>query len=234
MTGAAGKGMGRSIALTLAREGANVVVNYRTSAKSADAIAAHIEEHGGRALPFQADITQQDQCRMLVDAAIEAFEGVDICIVGPGGGWHPEAIDELDAAAALEDANCELDPLYNLMPLVLPGMYKRKWGRLIAISLMLDKPSPSFAYNAAKAARTNAVLSARDAAWPHGVTVNVVAPGPVGELATLRQAIELCEHGMKWQKRKSVTPQDVAEGVAWLCSDAADFISGCEMPFMFH
>lgn len=64
VTGAAGKGMGRSIALTLAREGAAVVVNYLTSFESAAAIVAHIEKRGGRALASQADITRRDQLSM--------------------------------------------------------------------------------------------------------------------------------------------------------------------------
>jgi len=54
VTGAAGSGMGRSIALTLAREGANVVANYLTSAESAVAVVAHIEKQGGQAVAFQA------------------------------------------------------------------------------------------------------------------------------------------------------------------------------------
>ena len=73
VTGAAGTGMGRSIALTLAREGAAVVVNYLTSADSAAAIVTHIEKQGGRALAFQADVTQQPQCKALVDASTEKF-----------------------------------------------------------------------------------------------------------------------------------------------------------------
>ena len=79
VTGAAGSGMGRSIALTLAREGASVVVNYLTSASSAADIVQHIERRGGRALALQADVTQQDGCRELVAATIEAFGQVDIC-----------------------------------------------------------------------------------------------------------------------------------------------------------
>ena len=59
--GGAGKGMGRSIAVTLAREGANVVVNYLRSSDSAAAIVSCIEEQGRRAFAFQADVTQQDQ-----------------------------------------------------------------------------------------------------------------------------------------------------------------------------
>ena len=233
VTGAAGNGMGRSIALTLAREGVNVVVNYLTSKESAAAISAHVERQGGHALVFKADITQQDQCRALVDAAIDTFGQVDICVVGPGGGWHPEAIDKLDSQAALDDARRELAPVYNLMPLILPGMYERKWGRIIAISLLSTVPSPSYAYNAGKAARTNALLLAVKEAWRNGVTINVIAPGPVKELANFADAVELCEHGPKWHDRKEVTPQDIAEGTAMLCSDSAKFIAGCELPYMF-
>jgi len=234
VTGAAGKGMGRSIALTLAREGAIVLVNYRTSDDSAAVVVKYVESQGGKAAAFQADICHQDQCRALCDAAVQRFGRIDICVVGPGGGWHPEAIEKLDATAALDDAHRELAPLYNLMPLVLSRMFAQNWGRLIGISLLLSKPSPSFAYDAGKAARTHAMMRACGAAWRHGVTINVIAPGPVGAVDSFQDAIELCEHGPKWQERKNVTPQDVAEGVAMLCSESGRFITGCELPFMFR
>ena len=172
VTGAAGKGMGRSIALTLAREGATVVVNYRTSADSAAAIVAHIESRGGRALAFAADITESDQCRALVEAATEAFGQVDICIIGPGAGWHPEPIEGLASTAALEDARQEIAPLFYLMPLVLPGMYERKWGRFLGLAMHPQKVSPAYAYNVGKAARLQALLLAQEQAWRQGVTVN--------------------------------------------------------------
>ena len=72
------------------------------------------------AVAVRADVTQPDQCRYLVEAAREAFGEIDICIIGPGGGWHPEPVEQLDAAGALAEA-----------------------------------------------------------AWAHGVTVNVISPGPV-------------------------------------------------------
>lgn len=78
VTGAGGRGMGRSIALTLAREGVNVVVNYRTSADSAQAIVNHIAYHGGKAATFQADIIQQAQCKALVDFTAKQYGHVDI------------------------------------------------------------------------------------------------------------------------------------------------------------
>ena len=232
ITGAAGKEMGRSIALTLAREGANVVVNYRKSADRAAAIVEYIESQGGNAVAAQADVTQTDDCKTLVAAAVQRFGRVDICIIGPGAGWHPEPIDKLDSIAALDDAQKELAPVYYLMPLVLPGMYERKWGRLITIALTPPYNSPAYAYNVAKAARAHALLLARDLAWPNGVTVNTIAPGPVPAIETLEQAIEQCEHGPAWQDRPTASPQDVAEGVAFLCSEAGNFISGAVLPYL--
>jgi len=232
VTGAAGSGMGRSIALTLAREGANVVVNYLTSSGSAAAVVSHIKKQGGRASACQADITQQDQCKMLVDATIEAFGPVDICVIGPGGGWHQESVDKLDSAAALDDAHKELAPIYHLMPLVLPAMYERKWGRLITIALASPYNSPAYAYNVAKAARAHALLTARDSAWAKGVTLNVIGPGPVSQIESLELAIEQCEHGPAWQDRGTTSPQDIAESVAFLCSEAGNFISGAVIPYM--
>jgi NAD(P)-dependent dehydrogenase (short-subunit alcohol dehydrogenase family) len=134
----------------------------------------------------------------------------------------------------LEDVRHELSPLYYLMPLVLPGMVERGWGRLIGIAMLPPYNSPAYAYNAAKAARAQALLLARDEAWRHGVTVNVVSPGPVPEIESLAQAVEQCDHGPAWLERATASPQDVAEGVAFLCSEAGRFISGCEFPYLFR
>jgi NAD(P)-dependent dehydrogenase (short-subunit alcohol dehydrogenase family) len=233
VTGAAGNGMGRSIALTLAREGARVVVNYRQSVESAQAIVNHIESRGGEALAAQADVFTVAGCKHLVMQTIEQFGQVDICVVGPGGGWHPESPDQLDPMTALEDVRQELAPIYHLMPLVLPGMYEREWGRFIAISMTPPHNSPAYAYNVGKAARTQALLLARDAAWCNGVTLNVIGPGPVPAIESLVEALEQCDHGPAWQNRPTTSPQDIAEGVAFLCSEAGRFIGGCELPYLF-
>jgi NAD(P)-dependent dehydrogenase (short-subunit alcohol dehydrogenase family) len=234
VTGSAGKGMGRSIALTLAREGAKVAVNYRTSKDPAQAIVDHIESHAGNAIAVQADVFEADDCAHLVDKTLEHFGRIDICIVNPGAGWHPEPVDKLDSAAAIEDVQHEVASFFHLMPLVLPQMYKRKWGRIIGISLLPPYDSPAYSYNVSKAARTHAMLGARDQAWRNGVTVNVIAPGPVPAIESLSEAIEQCEHGPAWQKRSNTSPQDIAESVAFLCSDAGRFITGCVLPFLFN
>jgi len=234
VTGAAGSGMGRSIALTLAREGAKVVVNYRTSEESAQAIVDHIHGRGGAAAAVPADVFEAEGCRYLVAETVERFGQVDICVIGPGGGWHPGGLAELDPSAALEDVYREVAPIYYLVPLVLPGMYRRGWGRLIGIALAPPYDSPAYPYNVGKAARAHALRLARDDVWPNGVTVNVMGPGPVPPMDSLREAVEQCDHGPAWQERTTASPQDVAEGVVFLCSEAGRFISGCVLPYMFH
>ncbi|MGD8499851.1 MAG: SDR family oxidoreductase [Phycisphaerales bacterium] len=234
VTGSAGQGMGRSIALTLAREGAKVAVNYRTSKDQAQAIVNHIENHSGNAIVLEADVFRAEDCKQLVDAIIEHFGRIDICIVNPGADWHPEPIDKLESSAAIEDVQHEVAPFFHLMPLVLPQMYQRQWGRVIGIALLPPYDSPAYSYNVGKAARVHALLKARDQAWRHGVTVNIIAPGPVTAIQSLTEAVEQCEHGPAWQKRANTSPQDIAESVAFLCSDAGRFITGCILPFLFH
>jgi len=234
VTGSAGKGMGRSIALTLAREGAKVAINYRTSKEDAQAIVNHIKSRNGDAIAIEANVFEADDCRNLANATIEHFGRIDICIVNPGAGWHPEPIDKLNSSAALEDVHNEVAPFFHLMPIVLPEMYKRKWGRVIGISLLPPYESPAYSYNVGKAARTHAMLQARDQAWHNGVTVNIISPGPVLAIESLNEAIEQCDHGPAWQKRTNTSPQDIAESVAFLCSDAGRFTTGCAIPFLCH
>ena len=232
VTGAAGRGMGRSIALTLAREGAKVVVNYRASEGSAHAIVGAIGERGGTAVAVQADVFEAEGCKKLVSAAVEWFGDIDILIIGPGAGWHPEPIDTLDACAALEDTAAELAPIYYLLPRVLPGMYERKWGQIIALALAPPYVSPAYAYDVGKMARVNALTRACHQAWQYGVTLNAIGPGPVPPIETLEDAVEQCEHGPAWEKRTTTSPQDIAETVAFLCSESGRFISGGVIPYL--
>jgi len=234
VTGAAGGGMGRSIALTLAREGASVVVNYRSSRDQAGKIVEQIKSDGGAAAAIQADIFEAQGCEDLIDQTISQFGRVDICIIGPGGGWHPEPVDQLDGPGTLEDLHHEIDPLVYLLPLVLPGMYARKWGRIIGIAMHPAKLSPAYAYNLGKAARQQAILLASEQAWPHGVTMNILAPGPVSAIETLAEAVDQSKLGSSWGTRSDVSPQDIAEGAAFLCSEAGRFITGCVVPYVFH
>lgn len=233
VTGAAGKGMGRSIALTLAREGIVVAVNYLKNQEGAEVIASYIKNNGGKAITVQGNIYIRDDCEKLVNTTLDYFGKVDICVIGPGANWNPEDLKSLKADKSLQDINQEISPIYNLLPLVLNDMEKRKWGRIIGIASNMDIPSPSYSYNAAKSGRIEALRLAVNEAWRMGVTVNVIGPGPVDEIPSLEEACVYCSHSNDWFNRNKVTPQDIAEGVAFLCSDSAKYITGCILPYIF-
>ena len=74
-------------------------------------------------------------------------------------------------------------------------------------------------------------LLAQNQAWEQGLTMNVIGPGPVPSIATLEEAADHCAHGPVWRERTRVSPQDIAEAAAFLCSEAGRFITGCIVPF---
>ena len=233
VTGASGSGIGRSVALTLAQQGISVVVNYLHHQQNAESVAEYINRQGGKALPVQGNVFDPADCSRLVETALERFGRVDICVIGPGANWNPEPLEEIDPERAFQDALQELRPIYNLLPLVLKDMQKRKTGRVVGISSNLTIPSPAYCYNAAKAGRTGALLQAVNEAWKLGVTVNVVAPGPVDPFSSLEEAWAFSAHGEPWRNRTTVTPQDVADCVAFLCSEEARYLTGCVLPLLF-
>jgi len=228
------RGIGRNIALTLARQGHQLAINFKSNPNAADALLQAIRDSGGEALGVQADITTAEGCRKAVEVCQNQFGLPDICIIGPGGGWHPQPVDSLSAKDALQDLHDEVAPMYHLFPLVLPHMMEREWGRIIAIALHPRKASPAYAYDVAKAARTAAARRSEEALWKRGVTVNIVSPGPVQNPDSLKLAIELCDHGPAWIKRTTTCAQDVAEGVAFLCSDAGRFTTGTELVYSYR
>lgn len=233
ITGASGNGMGRSIALTLAREGSEVVVNYLKNQKGANEIAAYIKDNGGKSITVQGNVFIKADCERLVQTTLDHYGKVDICIIGPGANWNPESLKNLNKDNAMQDVNQEISPIYNLLPLVLKDMEIRKWGRIIGIASNMTIPSPSYSYNTAKSGRIEALKLAVNEAWKMGVTVNIIGPGPVDEIPSLKEACDYCSHEKGWLDRNKVTPQDIAEGVAFLCSDSARYITGCMLPYFF-
>jgi len=233
VTGAAGKGMGRSIALTLAREGANVVINYNKNKDHAEEIVRYINKNYSSAIATKANIFFDKECDKLVNETTKQYKKVDILIIGPGADWNMEPIDNLNTEKSLADINKEISPIYYLFPKVLPMMYQKKWGRIIGISVLTNPPSPSYSYNVAKQARTAALLSASNEAWKNNITINVISPGPVNSIEEFDKAIKFANKTDEWAIRKNITPQDIAEAVLFLCSEEADYITGTEINLKF-
>lgn len=210
-------------------------MNCRKSRKDADAVVTAIENSGGRAMAVQADVQTEDGCRALVDATMKAYKRIDILVISPGAGFNPQPFHELDPSEAIADVAQEVTPAFQLMRLVLPAMYKRKWGRIIGMGQHPTKAfQPAYAHNVAKVSRNDLLLLAAEGeTWANGVTVNVIAPGPVETAKSLAEAVQLCSHGTKWTGRTNTSAQDIAEAIVFLSSEAGRFITGCALPFSF-
>lgn len=233
VTGAAGRGMGRSIALTLARDGADVVVNYRSSADAARAVAGAIESMGRRALPLRADVSDPGEVAAMFERASSELGAVSIVVNSAGGPWRPRDITEIEPETLRAVLAREVEATYYLLRSALPAMRQRGWGRFISIGgHMADEwrfgpPEAPLDYPLGKAARhwLTRTIAPREAAY--GITVNAVAPGPtphVDGLDEVRRQLEGRRGG------SGNRPQDIAEVVAFLCSDAASRVTGAVIP----
>ncbi|MBF6600753.1 MAG: SDR family oxidoreductase [Dehalococcoidia bacterium] len=232
VTGATGGGIGRSIALTLAREGADIVVNYREKHERAAAVVAAVESMGRRVLPFAADVSDPLSVESMFEAAAARLAAVDIVVNSAGGAWKPQDITEIEPShfrAVLAD---EVEATFLLMRAALPGMRARGWGRIISIGgYMADSwrfgSEAPLDYPLGKAGRHWLTRTLAPRELPHGITINAIAPGPT-PYVSLEDALAAVGGGRL--PREGNTPQDVADVAAFLCSDAAARVSGAVIP----
>jgi len=233
VTGATGSGMGRSIALTLAKQGYAVVLNYLHDHARAVALETRLAARNAVTMLVQANVFEADGAADLIRSTLNRFGRIDVLVIGPGADWNAEKVIDLKPTACLKDVQQEIAPIYHLVPPVLTVMKSRHAGRIIGIASNMDIPSPAYSYNVAKSARIDALMRSVPEAWNAGVTVNVIAPGPVDPFASSEAAFDACDHRGTWMERSRITPQDIAEGVAFLCGDDARYITGCILPYQF-
>jgi len=227
VTGAS-RGIGRAAALRLAQEGAKVVVNYAGNLAAAEKTVEDIKQAGGEAILFQADVADAQAVGELVKATTAAFGRIDILVNNAG-----ITRDNLLALMKEDDwdavMNTNLKGVFNCTKAVAKIMIKQRAGRIInmtsVVGIMGNAGQTNYA--AAKAGVIGFTKSAAKELAARGITVNAVAPGyittdmsaaiPEQAKADLAQKIPLSRLGK---------PEDVAEAVLFLASDAANYITG--------
>lgn len=220
VTGAS-RGIGRAIALRLAEDVSGVAVHYFSRREEAQELAAAIREKGKLSAVFRADLTKKAQAAGLVKKVEERFARVDILVnnVGP---FLVKPWDQLEVADWERVLRGNLLGPYFCMKAALPGMRKRKWGRVINIGYHRAEQIAAFPtivpYAVAKTGLLTLTRTAAASEAPNGITVNMVSPGLFrGGTMPGVGAIDESRLG---------TFEDVAAAVAFCASDAAAAITG--------
>ncbi|HMO67814.1 MAG TPA: SDR family oxidoreductase [Novosphingobium sp.] len=240
------KGIGREIALELAREGASVVVAAR-GREAVEACVADIAAAGGTALGAVADMAVPGAAETLVGQAVERFGKVDILVCNSGGQRTRAGFDELTDEDFIEAYTDNVLSVVRLVRAALPGMRERRWGRIITIvSEVSTQPDRTFQhYAAAKAAELNLTKSLSKTLARDGILVNAVAPGLIAtpgiEESFARGAREQGRpiEAVKADFMRKFKPglvlarageaQEVAAAVAFLASERASYITGANL-----
>jgi 3-oxoacyl-[acyl-carrier protein] reductase len=227
VTGAS-RGIGRAIAVELARDGARVLVNYHQRREEAEEVASCIRKEGGTAEIMAGDVSSEQDIRALVEFAVRKFGGVDILICNAG-----VTRDQLLGAMKLEDWNFVLDTnlrgVFLAIREVLPHMMSKRWGNIIALSsISADKGGRGHAnYVASKGAINALVRSLAVELAPRGIRVNAVAPGIIcTEMTNRIRAFAEQELKSQIPLKRFGEPREVARAVCFLVSAEASYITG--------
>ncbi|MGB8343392.1 MAG: 3-oxoacyl-[acyl-carrier-protein] reductase [Ktedonobacteraceae bacterium] len=223
-----GQGIGRATALRLAREGADIVVNYRSNAEAAEATKTAIEELGRRCITIRANVSLEEEVSRLF-AEINRQLGPVAILVNNAGTTR----DKLILQMSLEDfehvVNTNLRSAFLCTKAALRGMMKARWGRIVNITSVAGVlgSAGQANYAASKAAIAAMTISTAREMASRSITANAIAPGfiPTELTANLSE-----------QQRKMIlesTPlgrmgnaEEVAAAVAFFCSPDAGYITG--------
>ena len=222
------QGIGRTIALTLAEAGADIVaVDLFKNEQTAD-LVQHIERMSRKSLPLQADVSQESDVNAVVKEALAQFGRVDI-LVNNAGITRDGLLMRMKADDWTKVIDVNLSSMFYCTKAVARPMFKQRAGKIVMISSVVGAMgNPGQAnYSASKAGVIGLTKSVAKEFGTRGIQVNAVAPGFIESAMTqalpedVRNAylaqIPLQEFG---------TPQDVAEAVKFLVSDRARYITG--------
>jgi 3-oxoacyl-[acyl-carrier protein] reductase len=227
VTGAS-RGIGRACAIALGALGARVVVNYNVSANAADDVVAQIKASGGEAAAVQGDVSRFSSAQETVKAAIDLYGRLDILVNNAG-----TTRDGLLASMKEEDFDVivqqNLKSVFNCSRAAVRQMMKQRYGRIVNITSVvgLVGGAGQTNYSAAKAGIIGFTKAMAKEYGGRNIAVNAVAPGYIPTDLTNSLPAEITEGIIRMTAYgRAGTPEEVANAVAFLASDAASYITG--------
>lgn len=227
VTGAS-RGIGRGIALELAKRGAKVVINYNSSPDAANEVVEQIKAAGGEALAFQADVGTEDGANALIKAASDTYGKLDI-LVNNAGTTRDNVIMMMKAEDFDSVIQTNLRSTWLCSKAAVRGMIRKRYGRVINLTSISGEHGQGGQtnYSASKAGIIGLTKALAKEVGSRGITVNAVAPGFVMTDLTKDLPEDLINQGIQMTPLgKLATIEDVAFAVAFLASDEAASITG--------
>jgi len=229
------RGIGAATARLLASRGMRVVVNYRSSSAEADDVVAAITTDGGHAMAVRADVRDEPAVLAMVEQVRSAMGEVEVLVHNALIPYAVKSFDEISWEELGGKVDQEMHAAFLLTKAVVPGMTKIGHGRIVYIGTVLSRRPRAgmIALGTAKAALTQFARYVALELGSRGITVNVVAPGPVGE-TTIANAVLDQETQQRQAAQTALgriaTPDDVARAVAFYAGDDSGFITGTTAP----
>jgi len=240
-------GIGRCIALALAKEGCNVAICARNSGRpgyfgALESVVDEITAYGVEGLAVPADVLMRADIDRVIDSVIEKWGTVDILInnVGGGGRWGSPVVEETEEQVWLDVYDKNMMAAVRFTMQVIPYMRKQKWGRVVTITSghgIEGGGRPWF--NMAKTSQTALMknLAINHDLTRDGITFNSVAPGGMSipdtgwQLEAERSPVEHQNLMYSYYPLGRLgTPEEVANVVAFICSDKASLLTGAAIP----
>jgi 3-oxoacyl-[acyl-carrier protein] reductase len=226
------RGIGRAIAVALARDGHRVAFCYSSDEDGAKATTAAIEEAGAEALAVRADVGDTDAVDAAFKAVEEAWGRVEL-LVNNAGVTRDGLVARMSDEQWDDVMRINLTGAFHTIRRATPGMMRARFGRIVNVSSTsgLLGVAGQANYAATKAGLVGLTRSVARELASRNVTCNVVAPGPIATIMTDEMPEE-------WQSTvagavplgRLGTPEEVASVVAFLCTDAAGYVTGAVVP----
>ncbi len=226
-------GIGRAVAIELARQGANVGINFRSHVDQAQEVAREVEKLGRKALLLQADVSDQAAVEGIVAKMTSEFGSVD-CFVSNAVYSDRQLMIEADMAGFRRTIDVTMWGAFHGVRASAQQMVKQgRGGSIVVISsphAVLAIPT-AMAYNMAKAAIDHMARTAAIELAPHKIRVNILHPGWIdtpGERKFFSED-QIQQGGQKLPWGRMGRPDEIAKGVSFLLSDDADYMTGGTM-----